>query len=48
MAQTCSPYSIPLCGKTVTKRRLEINAEVMVVAKITTTTIIINITVIPS
>jgi hypothetical protein len=31
MAQTCSPCSIPLCGKTVTKTRLEVNAEVMVI-----------------
>jgi hypothetical protein len=35
MAQTCSPCSIPLCGKTVTKTRQELNAEVMVI--ITTT-----------
>jgi hypothetical protein len=31
MAQTCSPCSIPLCGKTVIKTRLELNAEVMVI-----------------
>jgi hypothetical protein len=45
MAQMCSPCSIPLCGKTVTKTRLELNAEVMmmvvvVVVVITTTTVI--------
>jgi hypothetical protein len=39
-AQTCSPYSVPLCGRTVTKTRLELNAEVMVTT--TTTTIIIK------
>jgi hypothetical protein len=44
MAQTCSPCSIPLCGKTVTKTRLELNAEVMVIIII----IIISITAIPS
>jgi hypothetical protein len=44
MAQTCSPCSVPLCGKTVTKTRLELNAEVMVIIII----IIINITVILS
>jgi hypothetical protein len=48
MAQTCSHCSIPLCGKKVTKRRIEINAEVMVKTTTTTTTIIINITVISS
>jgi hypothetical protein len=31
MAQTCSPCSIHLCGKTVTKTRLDLNTEVMVV-----------------
>jgi hypothetical protein len=31
MAQTCSPCSIPLCGETVTKTRLELNAVVMVI-----------------
>jgi hypothetical protein len=45
MAQTCSPCSIPLCGKTVTKTRLELNVEVMVIIIII---IIINTTVIPS
>jgi hypothetical protein len=40
MAQTCSPCSVPLCGKTVTKTRQELNAEVMV---ITTSTIIVII-----
>jgi hypothetical protein len=29
MAQMYSPCSIPLCEKTVTKTRLELNAEVM-------------------
>jgi hypothetical protein len=55
MAQTCSPCSIPICGKTVTKTRLELNAEVMIIITTTTTTtttiiiiiIIINIMVIP-
>jgi hypothetical protein len=41
MAQTYSPCSVPLCGKTVTKIRLELNDEVMVII------IIINIMVIP-
>jgi hypothetical protein len=31
MAQTCSPCSITLCWKTVTKTRQELNAEVMVI-----------------
>jgi hypothetical protein len=50
MAQMCSPCSIPLCGNTVTKTRLELNAEVMAIIIIiititttTTTTIIIII-----
>jgi hypothetical protein len=52
-AQTCSPCSIPLCGKTVTKTRLELNAEVMLMMMmmmmiIVIIIIIINITVIPS
>jgi hypothetical protein len=47
MAQTCSPCSIPLCGKTVTKTRLELNAEVMVII-IIIIIITIYITVIPS
>jgi hypothetical protein len=29
MAQTCSACSVPLCGKTVTRTRLALNAEVM-------------------
>jgi hypothetical protein len=53
MAQTCSPCSIPLCGKTVTKTRLEQNAEVMVMVMVIIIIIIIatttiNIMVIPS
>jgi hypothetical protein len=34
MVQMCSPCSIRLNGKTVTKTRLELNAEVMVVVVI--------------
>jgi hypothetical protein len=57
-AQTCSPCSILLCGKTVNKTRLELNAEVMliiivvvvvvVVIIIIIIIIIVNITVVPS
>jgi hypothetical protein len=50
MAQMCSLCSIPLCGRTVTKTRLELNAEFMVIIIIIVILIIItiNITVIPS
>jgi hypothetical protein len=37
-----------LCGKTVTKTRLELNAEGMVTTTTTTTIMIINIMAIPS
>jgi hypothetical protein len=50
MAQTCSPCSLPLCGKPVTKTRTVLKAEVMVVVVVVVVIIIIiiiNITVIP-
>jgi hypothetical protein len=44
MAQTYSPCSIPLCGKTVTKKSLRLNAEVTVVVVVVVVVIIIIIT----
>jgi hypothetical protein len=46
MAQTCSPCFIPLCGNTLTKTMLKLNADVMAIIIIII--IIIIITVIPS
>jgi heme/copper-type cytochrome/quinol oxidase subunit 2 len=46
MAQTCSPCSVPLCGKTVTKTRLELNAEVMMMMMMMIIIIIIIIIII--